>query len=383
MGRLRYAVIALLLVIAAGIAVVVAGGTDPAQVAEVPSAEEVLAQEPGPPAPSLDGAGEGWLNTDGPLTDADVEGQVVLYDFWTYSCVNCIRTLPYLRAWHDRYEDDGLVIIGVHSPEFEFEEDHDNVDRAAEEHGVTWPVVYDDEMEIWDSFQNRYWPAKYLFDRDGGFRFSHFGEGAYEETEDVIRALLGVDEDAPRADVEGEGGDPASEDDRALQGCSGEAAYAGFEDCQTPETYLGALRGALSFSSPQGLEEGTTDFTVPDPQTLHTAAAEGTWTVDGEAITSVSDGAEIAMRFHASEVNLVMAPPEAGAVDVVVELDGEPLAPDERGESVTELADGRTVVRVDVDDIYALLATDEPVLGTLTLTPVEPGVAAFAFTFGS
>lgn len=383
MGRLRYAVIGLVLVIAAGIAVVVAGGTDPQQVAETPSAEEVLAQEPGDPAPPIDV--EGWLNSD-PLQPADLEGQVVVYDFWTYSCVNCIRTLPYLRAWYDRYHEDGLEIVGVHSPEFEFEKDHDNVAMAVEDNDITWPVAFDDEMATWDAFQNNYWPAKYVFDRDGRFRFSHFGEGAYEETEDILRALLEVDPDSPRADLSAEGvegGEADDPGDSALPGCSPQAIFEGDEGCQTPETYLGSLRGAQTFGSPEPLEPGEATFTVPDDQRLHSAALDGAWLADPEAVTNVDDQGTISLRYEASEVNLVLAPPDSGPVDVVLELDGEPLAEADRGAEVTEDDQGRTVVTVDADDLYHLVQTDEPGVHTLTLRPVEPGVSAFAFTFGA
>jgi thiol-disulfide isomerase/thioredoxin len=381
-GRLRYLVIALLLIIAAGIAMVVAGGTDPADVAAPPTAEEVLEGEPlGPPAPSLDGAGEGWLNTEGdaPLTDADVEGQVVLYDFWTYSCVNCIRTLPHLRSWYERYHDDGLEIIGVHSPEFDFEKDHDNVARAVEENDITWPVVFDDEMDIWQSFGNQYWPAKYLFGRDGDLRFFHPGEGSYEETEDIIRALLGVDPDSPRADA----GPAADVPDPTLQTCSGQQAIAGAEGCQTPETYLGSGRGGIASSSPEELEDGTATFTIPDDQVIHTSALAGEWTVDADSVTAESADSTISMRYSAAEVNLVMAPPSSGPVDVIVELDGEPIPMDARGDAVTEREDGSTVVTVDADDLYGIVLTDDAEVHTLTLTPTEPGLSAFAFTFGS
>jgi hypothetical protein len=243
---------------------------------------------------------------------------------------------------------------------------------------VTWPVVYDDNMDIWDAFGNQYWPAKYVFDRDGGFRFNHFGEGAYEETEDILRALLGVDPDSPRAVVDPDDREP----EPVLPTCAGEEIVGGAEDCQTPETYLGSLRGGIASSSPEPLEDGEGTFTVPDDQVLHTSALDGTWLVDGEAVTSVGDGATISMAFFASEVNLVMAPPASGPVDVVVELDGEPIPERARGAEVTEV-DGETVVTVDADDLYRIVLTEEPGAHTLTLTPTAPGVAAFAFTFGS
>lgn len=376
MGRVRYLIIGVLLATGAVAAVVVAGGTDPVDLADIPTAEEVLADEPGPPAPPIEV--EGWLNSD-PLTPEDLEGQVVIYDFWTYSCVNCIRTMPYLRAWYERYRDDGLQIIGVHSPEFEFEKIAENVERASEENGVTWPVALDDEMATWDNFANRYWPAKYVYDRDGLLRFTHFGEGAYEETEDILRALLGVDPDSPRASVDGGGGDPAG----GLPRCEPDDLAEGREGCQTPEVYLGADRGAATLASNEPLTGGTVRFTVPGDQPLHTVALAGRWHVESESVTAVGDSGSIVQRYEASEVNLVMAPPATGSVEVVVELDGEPVPETARGAAVTEQPDGQTTVTVDVDGLYALIAADEPGVHTLTLTPAAPGLAAFAFTFGS
>jgi thiol-disulfide isomerase/thioredoxin len=377
-GRAKYLVIALGLIIFSGVAFVIARDTPP-EVIDDRSAEQVLDEEPGPPAPPLDGAGEGWINSD-PLTDADVEGQVVVYDFWTYSCVNCIRTLPYLRAWYERYEDDGLVIIGVHSPEFEFEEDPENVQMAVDEDGVTWPVLLDPQMEVWDSFANQYWPAKYVFDRDGQLRYFHPGEGAYDVTEDVLRELLGVDPDSPRAEVD-DGTDDT--EDAMLQTCT-QLQVAGLEGgCQTPETYLGQERGGIASSSPETLEVGVGTYTALDPQPLHSSALTGPWDVGEESVTSVVGSGSILMAYEADEVNLVMAPPDGGSVEVVVELDGEPVPEAARGADVTERDDGATVVTVDSDDLYALIRTDAPQQGTLTLEPQGPGLSAFAFTFGS
>src|SRR5205085_1277398 len=139
----------------------------------------------------------GWINSR-PLERADLSGKIVLYDFWTYSCVNCVRTLPYVRAWYERYRRDGLVVVGVHSPEFDFEKDHDNVAKAVRKLRVTWPVALDDDHRVWDQFANQYWPAKYLFDRGNRLQLVHFGEGDYSHTEDVIRRLLGIDPRSPR-----------------------------------------------------------------------------------------------------------------------------------------------------------------------------------------
>jgi thiol-disulfide isomerase/thioredoxin len=367
----RYLVAAAVLVVLAGVAVWVAGSRDPADVAGVPAVDEVLAEEPGPPAPELEA--DGWLNTD-PLTAQDLEGEVVVYDFWTYSCVNCVRTVPFLRAWHDRYAEDGLVIVGVHSPEFEFEEDEGNVATAVDELGVTWPVALDPEMAIWNAFGNRFWPAKYVFDRDGRFRFNHFGEGAYDETEDILRSLLGVAPDSPRAD-DGQAEEPAP----TMTPCP---PTGGGGDCQTPELYLGSLRGGATFASPEGLVDGSATFTVPADQERHTVALEGSWAVGVEAVTSLAGGGRIVVPFTAAEVNLVMTPPVDGPVTAVVELDGEPVPEAQRPEGMT-VDGGQTVVTIDESDLFGLLDRSEAGPGVITVSPRSAGLQAFAFTFGS
>ena len=192
----------------------------------------------GAPAPELHA--KGWLNSP-PLSAGDLAGKVVVYDFWTYSCVNCVRTLPYLRSWHDRYRDDGLVIVGVHSPEFDFEKDHGNVEQAVSRLKVTWPVALDDDMAIWDDFDNRYWPAKWITDRQGRIRYFHAGEGNYAETENVIRTLLGVD--ASRRPGPHDPKEPRPAPDEVVQNI-------------TQETYLGTERGSVAEDGPARLHPG-------------------------------------------------------------------------------------------------------------------------------
>jgi thiol-disulfide isomerase/thioredoxin len=371
-ARARYLIAALLLVIAAAVAVAVASQRDPADVSGAGDVDEILSRPPGPPAPEVEAVG--WLNSPG-LRPADLDGKVVVYDFWTYSCVNCVRTMPFLRAWYDRYADEGLEIIGVHSPEFEFEKDHDNVAAAVQDLGVTWPVALDDEMAIWSAFQNRFWPAKYVFDREGRLRYFHAGEGAYDETEDVIRALLGVDEDAPRAEDGQEAEQPPS-----LPACR--EPRIDDERCQTPEIYLGSLRGDPSFASPEGLTDGGADFTLPDDQPLHSVALDGSWFVDAEAVTAGGGTTAIVLRYVGSEANLVLAPPVNGPVEVEVLVDGEPVAPDERGDDL-KVRDGSTLVTVDRSDLFALVRHAEAAAHTLELRPTAAGVQAFAFTFDS
>ena len=253
-----------MLVVVAAVAVFVAAGTSPSTIAgyqNIESIDDLDVLREGP-QPSLT-IGQGFLNTK-PLTDNALKGKVVVYDFWTYSCINCVRTLPYLRAWHERYARDGLVLVGVHSPEFQFEKDHGNVRDAVKRLDVTYPVVFDDDMDIWNAFKNQYWPAKYVTDRDGDVRYAHFGEGEYSQTENVLRVLLGVDQDSPRA------ADPRQPESKLT------AAV-------TRETYLGTERG------------GTTRVKLG-----------GRWSEHEEHVESTTAHEVLDIEYLAGEVNLVM-----------------------------------------------------------------------------
>lgn len=318
------------LVVLSAAAVLIALKADPSDIGAAVDVDDLPVLAESVPGPA---GAEAWIGS-APLTDEDLDGKVVVYDFWTYSCVNCVRTMPHLRAWYDRYEADGLVIVGVHTPEFEFEKDPANVQRAVDELEVTWPVALDPDMRIWDAFANQYWPAKYVVDRDGALRYVHFGEGAYEETEDVLRELLGVDAGAPRA-AEADVEPPAPSPD------------------QTPELYLGSLRGPL--------ENGTDDFTVPDPLDLDSFGLEGRWAVEDESVTAVSDDAAIVLRYQGDEVNLVLG----GTGSVRVSVDG--------GSSRT--------IEVDAEDLVNLLRDGPDGEHTMRIE-VDPGVSAYAFTFG-
>jgi thiol-disulfide isomerase/thioredoxin len=333
--RTRYLWAALALVVASAAAVVVAVRADPERTGgEVDPAQLAV----GPAAPEL--AAAGWLNSPA-LDRAALRDKVVLYDFWTYSCVNCVRTLPYLRSWYQRYQGDGLTVVGVHSPEFAFEKDHGNVAAAVKRLGVTWPVALDDDMAIWNRFSNLYWPAKYVTDRQGRIRYFHPGEGRYRETEDVLRTLLGVDPSSPRA--------PSPEEARRSEG----------EEI-TPETYLGTERGRAAVG-------GVRHYPEPAALGQHDAALVGSWEADGERVTSREAGASILLDYRAREVNLVMA--ATAPMDVVVELDGDPGR--------------RTVVRVDASDLYRLALGSAVERHRLRLTAPAPGLSAYAFTFGS
>ncbi|MGH9244072.1 MAG: redoxin domain-containing protein [Acidimicrobiales bacterium] len=360
--RLSFVAFGALAVIGIG-AVILVGRIDPTRgrlgrAAQDPEDLAVLADS----VPDVTTAAAGWLNVP-ELRPTDLDGRVVVYDFWTYSCVNCLRTLPYLRAWHERYQADGLVIVGVHSPEFDFEKGRENVSRAVDDLDVTWPVALDDDMVIWTLFQNAYWPAKYVVDRDGRLRYVHFGEGAYDETEDVLRSLLGVDRSAPRAaEVDGSG------EPRAATG-------------QTPETYLGSLRGRTA--SPEGLDLGEREFTAPRDMPDDSFALSGRWEVAEEYVGAREARAEIVLRYRASEVNLVLEAVGGAPIEVDVELDGEPLDPAAVAADVTTQPDETTAVSVNEPRLYALVADGPSGYHELRLTALASGVRAYAFTFGT
>jgi cytochrome c biogenesis protein CcdA/thiol-disulfide isomerase/thioredoxin len=297
-----------------------------------------------------------WFNTLGgrPLTLKELRGRVVLIDFWTYTCINCLRTLPYLEAWDARYRADGLTIVGVHSPEFPFERDAGNVAAAIKREGIRYPVAQDNDLATWDAWGNQYWPAEYLIDARGQVRHAHFGEGEYDRTEMAIRALL----------REAGHRDPGSL--AAPRGVAHPTLEA------TPETYLGRAR-AERFDPPLGA--GTKTYAPPgDLKTSHFALS-GTWTVDDVAATAGGDAA-IDAAIVGKDAYLVLSPPSGGVGQLLVQLDGRPSPADRAGADVH-----RGVVRVDRQRLYHLVSAPKAERHRLTLR-VSPGVRAFAFTFG-
>jgi len=288
-----------------------------------------------------------WLNSE-PLTAAALRGHVVAVDFWTYSCVNWLRTLPYVRAWSERYRDRGLVVVGVHAPEFGFEHDLDNVRRAVRELGVGYPVVIDNDFAIWRSFDNRYWPALYVVDGDGQVRFEHFGEGAYEETERVLQALLGVDEETVGV------------------GADGLAAAADPRTLRSPETYVGNARA-----------ERRSDAAAGRLALNHWSLARA-WAVGEEAAVLAAPTGSIAFRFEARDLNLVLAPPAAGPVRFTVRIDGWPPGQD-HGVDVDASGAG-TVAEPRMHQLVRQRETVAP--RTFEMTFQDPGVHAYVFTFG-
>jgi thiol-disulfide isomerase/thioredoxin len=295
--------------------------------------------------PSLGGA-TGWLNSE-PLGPAELRGRVVLVNFWTLTCINWLRQEPYVRAWSQAYRDDGLVVIGVHTPEFSFEHDIDGVRQATVERAIDYPVAVDNDYEVWSAFANHYWPALYFVDRDGVIRDQHFGEGRYEESERVIQALLGVERE------------PVS-----IEGVGVEAP-ADWDHLGTPETYLGQGRGGQLASSTDRLR-------------LNQWALSGEWTIGAESIVLEQAGGSITSRFHARDAHLVLAPGSQKPIPFRLLLDGEAPGPsagvdvDEAGSGV--LREGR---------MYQLVREHDAVRDrTLEITFLEPGAEAYAFTFG-
>ncbi len=273
----------------------------------------------------------------------------MLVDFWTYSCVNWLRTLPYVRAWHERYRDRGLVVVGAHAPEFSFEHDLDNVRRAVSELDVGYPVVIDNDFTIWRSFDNHYWPAVYLVDGDGRVRFHHFGEEAYEEIERTIQQLLGVDEELVDVDA------------------GGVAEPADWSALGSPETYVGSARG-----------ERLSDARANE-LALNQWALTGDWSVGEEAAQLEAAAGSISYRFEGRDLNLVLAPPASGGpVRISVRLDGEPPG-DDHGVDVDESGEAT----LSEPRMYQLVR-QRRAIGQRTFegTFLDPGVRAYVFTFG-
>jgi cytochrome c biogenesis protein CcdA/thiol-disulfide isomerase/thioredoxin len=286
-----------------------------------------------------------------------LDGKVVVYDFWTYSCINCIRTLPYLRALHERYAKDGLVIVGVHAPEFAFEKDEGNVHQALDDLDVTWPVATDPDLKTWSAFHNHYWPAKYIADRTGELRYVHFGEGGYDQTEQVIRTLLGESKSAAASDMPTE---------QPIQGF-------------TPETYVGY--GRLDGTQWRGQVAGSSDRVAPDTSADYELAGgaatplgpdqfslTGHWKQAAERAVASGDDSQLLIHYRAKAVYLVLHPPAAGRATVTVH------------DSAADGGGTRRVV-VDRDRLYTLRDGDAPADATMRIE-IPRGVAAYAFTFG-
>jgi thiol-disulfide isomerase/thioredoxin len=313
--------------------------------------------------PDMAGA-VGWLNS-APLSRESLQGKVVLVNFWTYSCINSLRELPYVAAWAAKYKDAGLVVIGVHAPEFRFEKERANVENAVRELKISFPVPIDSDHAIWQAFDNQYWPADYLIDAKGRIRYHHFGEGEYDVSEQMIRQLLtekGAKLEAGTAQVAGEGS---------------EAPPSG--DVRSGETYVGYAR-AENFASPGGMgQDEAKDYTVPASPSLNEWGLGGAWKVGEESAESRAAGAKIVFRFHSRDLHMVLGPGKDGkAVRFKVRLDG--AAPGE-DHGVDSGRDGAG--QIHEPRMYQLIRQKgEARDRTFEIQFLDTGVRAYSFTFG-
>lgn len=306
---------------------------------EVPQSTMMGLQDalPNPyPVPEFVGV-EAWLNSN-PLKLHSLEGKVVLIDFWTYSCINCVRTLPYITKWDEKYRDKGLVIIGIHAPEFEFEKDVNNIKAALAKHNIRYPVAVDNKLDTWTAFQNQYWPAHYLINQKGEAVYTHFGEGNYAQTENNIRYLLGLD---------------------AINGAE---EIKTFTRGQTPETYLGNAR-AENFASP----ETTAPFTLPKFLPADNWALSGKWKIEAERIISEQNNAKLQINFTAGKVFLVMGTATQKPIDISITLNGKP----------------HKTLTITQHTLYELVDQGAAKNSLLEITASDAGLEAYAFTFGN
>ncbi|MFZ1721875.1 MAG: cytochrome c biogenesis protein DipZ [Microgenomates group bacterium] len=303
------------------------------------------------PAPALIQGGQ-WFNSE-PLQLADLKGKVVLVDFWTYTCINCQRTLPYLREWYEKYKDNGLVIIGVHAPEFEFEKNPNNVQQAITDFGITYPVMQDNEFATWRTYDNHYWPAKYLIDKDGHIRYTHFGEGKYDETEKMIQELL----KETGSSVSDESiSNPVSQN------------YS-----RTPELYLGYARLQYLVSPERVNQNKVTTFSVPNSLSANSFAYQGDWTVMPEYAAPSKD-AQLHLNFEAKEVFLVARPKNGQVGQMKVYLDNQMQAFGADNEN--------GIITVDSDRLYKLIQLPSPSRHELKIEFQDDNLEVYAFTFG-
>ena len=329
-----------------------------------------------------------WINSN-PFTLESQKGKVVLIDFWTYTCVNCIRTLPYLRLWHEAYADAGLVILGVHTPEFEFEKVYENLLRATQEFSLEYPVVQDNQFETWKAFGNSVWPAKYLIDQEGVIRYTHFGEGKYQETEQAIRKLL--------AETATDLQEPVTSSIHSYQ-LDSAARVTDVMLSQTRELYAGYLRNYGVLASGQMppyilnteyYEASNEELLYSDPgdHVNHFLYIEGLWRNDAEylvhARTTLDHEDYVAVKFYGSSVNAVMDTLSGDAVKVQITIDSQPINVHQAGFDIEFDSNGNSYVNVTNGRMYNLLNKDEFGTGELQLSSNSPEFSLYAFTFGS
>ena len=308
----------------------------------------------------------GYINTD-PVTLGDLKGKVVLVDFWTYSCINCIRTIPYLNAWHEKYADDGLVILGVHTPEFEFEKDYDNVRAAVEKFEIQYPVAQDNEKGTWKEYENRYWPRKYLVDNEGYIRYDHIGEGAYAETEKVIQSLL-----SERAAYIGAN---ATFDQSISRPENAQSVNFGRID--TPELYFGYQFARAPLGNPEGYKpDQIVKYTIAEDATIapNRIYLDGEWKNNADHMELVSETGRIVLSYSAKAVNIVAG----GSGELQISEDGSGLNGSSRGSDVSEQGS----VAIDGQKLYNLAMHEDYGSREIVIDVAGSGFEIYTFTFG-
>ncbi len=301
-----------------------------------------------------------YINTEPDIKIADLKGKVVLVDFWTYSCINCIRTLPYLKDWHEKYSDNGLVIIGVHSPEFEFEKNFDNVKQAVEKHQLKYPVVLDNDFGTWRAYNNRWWPHKFLIDSQGFIRYDHIGEGGYEETEKQILKLLSEKDETVK------------EEESNL----GSTENPDFSQIGTPEIYFGYKFIRAPFGNKEGFKkDAVTEYSLPDTFIPNLAYLDGEWETKADFSKLVSDKGKVALTFKAKNVNIVAGSPDKS--NLTIELNQNPLTEENTGTDVQNLA-----VPVEEQKLYNLVSSQDYSQKTIVFEVTGKGFELYTFTFG-
>ena len=314
-------------------------------------------------APDLVGIAH-YLNTTPEELAQEIEGKVVLYDIWTYSCINCIRTLPYITAWDDKYAEQGLLVIGIHSPEFEFEKVPENVEISIQKHGINYPVVMDNDMETWQAFENRYWPRKYIADHEGYIRYDHIGEGGYQETEKIIQQL--IKERSESLGIQ-------------MASASSLVDIEEFEHTlfRTPELYFGYYfaQNRNQLGSEEGFQPGkTVTYQEPDKIELHKFYPTGTWQNHEDSMELISETGEIKLLYNAKEVNIVTA----NNAELEIYLDGEPLSTQYAGHDITS---GNTL-SVSEPGLYNIITSEDSASHTMEIKVKGQGFQIFTFTFG-
>lgn len=320
-----------------------------------PSTQIVAGLETAYPAPPILGI-DAWINSQ-PLTIADLKGRVILIDFWTYSCINCIRTLPYLKNWYNKYHDQGFVIIGVHTPEFEFEKNFDNVKNAVEKFQIPYPIALDSHYGTWLSFHNHYWPAHYLIDKNGMIVYVHFGEGGYDIAEHNIVALLGVKNDN-------------------IKNIESNAPISTLL-AQTPETYLGYSRQNSYAGNQTLVQDQISNYQYPQSLPLHHWALNGIWDLQDQQIVSMESNAALKIHFFAGKVYAVMGSNDNKPIKLRVQLNNQTIGSN-AGKDVTN-----GTITLTEHRLYEVVDSKQPINGTLELIPESSGATFYTFTFGN